>query len=158
MLQGLLRFCLSRRPLALITFFAFLGLGYMAFRTLNIEAYPDPAPPIIEIIAQWPGQSPEEVERYVTVPIEIGWIGFLKYVVKRFVFRYDLPLLCSDRQYAAALLKGERISRFRPPAPGYGTHFGFDYRDVDEILARKAQARVESWNSGTARFYFIGGA
>ena len=72
MLQGLLRFCLSRRPLALITFFAFLGLGYMAFRTLNIEAYPDPAPPIIEIIAQWPGQSPEEVERYVTVPIEIA--------------------------------------------------------------------------------------
>ena len=27
------------------------------------EAYPDPAPPIIELIAQWPGQSPEEVER-----------------------------------------------------------------------------------------------
>lgn len=93
----------------------------------------------------------------ITVPIEIGWIGFLKYVVKRLVFRYDLPLKCTDRQYAAALLKGERISRFRPPAPGYGTHFGFDYRDVDEILARKAQVSVESWNSGTSRFYFIGG-
>ena len=39
---------------------------------LNIEAYPDPAPPIIEIIAQYPGQSPEEVERYVTIPIEIA--------------------------------------------------------------------------------------
>ena len=72
MLQGLIRFCLSRRPLALITFAAFLGLGYAAFTTLNIEAYPDPAPPIIEIIAQWPGQSPEEVERYVTVPIEVA--------------------------------------------------------------------------------------
>lgn len=94
----------------------------------------------------------------ITVPIEIGWIGFLKYVVKRFVFRYDLPLRCNDRQYAAALLKGERIGRFRSPAPGYGTHFGFDYRDVDEILARKAQVRVETWNSGTSRFYFIEGA
>ena len=72
MLQGLVAFCLSRRPLALISFFVFLGLGYAAFRTMNIEAYPDPAPPIIEIIAQWPGQSPEEVERYVTVPIEIA--------------------------------------------------------------------------------------
>ncbi len=72
MLQALIAFCLSRRPLALITFFSFLGLGYATFRTLNIEAYPDPAPPIIEIIAQWPGQSPEEVERYVTVPIEIA--------------------------------------------------------------------------------------
>ena len=48
------------------------GIGYAAFTTLNIEAYPDPAPPIIELIAQWPGQSPEEVERYVTIPIEIA--------------------------------------------------------------------------------------
>src|SRR5262245_45012091 len=72
MLPGLISFCLSRRPLVLISFAAFIGLGYVAFTTLNIEAYPDPAPPIIEIIAQWPGQSPEEVERYVTIPLEIA--------------------------------------------------------------------------------------
>ena len=72
MLRGLIAFTLGRRPLALILFFAFLGLGYATFLRLNIEAYPDPAPPIVEIIAQWPGQSPEEVERYVTVPIEIA--------------------------------------------------------------------------------------
>ena len=72
MLRSLIAGCLSRRPLVVLIFIAFLGIGYAAFRTLNIEAYPDPAPPIIEIIAQWPGQSPEEVERYVTVPIEIA--------------------------------------------------------------------------------------
>src|SRR3982750_3860161 len=72
MLRGLIAFCLSRRPLVLITFAAFLALGYAAFTALNIEAYPDPAPPIIEIIAQSPGQSPEEMERYVTIPIEIA--------------------------------------------------------------------------------------
>jgi heavy metal efflux system protein len=72
MLRTLINTCLARRPLVVIAFFAFIGLGYTAFRTLNIEAYPDPAPPIIEIIAQWPGQSPEEVERYVTIPIEIA--------------------------------------------------------------------------------------
>src|SRR3979411_458047 len=72
MLRSLIAFCLSRRPLILITFAAFLALGYAAFTTLNIEAYPDPAPPIIEIIAQNPGQSPEEMERYVTIPIEIA--------------------------------------------------------------------------------------
>ena len=49
-----------------------MALGFAAFLQLNIEAYPDPAPPIIEIIAQYPGQSPEEVERYVTIPIEIA--------------------------------------------------------------------------------------
>src|SRR3979409_1053612 len=53
-------------------FAACLGLGYAAFLTLNIEAYPDPAPPIIEIIAQQQGQSPEEVERYITIPIEVA--------------------------------------------------------------------------------------
>src|SRR5246127_3276460 len=72
MLRQIIAFCLTRRPLVLVTFAAFLALGYAAFTTLNIEAYPDPAPPIIEIIAQYPGQSPEEVERYVTIPIEIA--------------------------------------------------------------------------------------
>jgi cobalt-zinc-cadmium resistance protein CzcA len=72
MLRNVIAFCLARRPLVLISFAAFLGLGYAAFTVLNIEAYPDPAPPIIEIIAQYPGQSPEEMERYVTIPIEIA--------------------------------------------------------------------------------------
>lgn len=72
MLRSLIAFCLSRRPLVLVSFAAFLGLGYAAFLALNIEAYPDPAPPIIEVIAQRGGQSPEEMERYVTIPIEIA--------------------------------------------------------------------------------------
>src|SRR3979490_1807092 len=72
MLRSLIAFCLSRRLLVMVAFAAFLGLGFVAFLTLNIEAYPDPAPPIIEIIAQQQGQSPEEVERYVTIPIEIA--------------------------------------------------------------------------------------
>src|SRR3954470_22156167 len=72
MLRSLIAFCLSRRLLVMVAFAAFLGLGGVAFLTLNIEAYPDPAPPIIEIIAQQAGQSPEEVERYITIPIEIA--------------------------------------------------------------------------------------
>ncbi|MFZ5734697.1 MAG: efflux RND transporter permease subunit [Pseudomonadota bacterium] len=72
MLRGLIAFCLARRSLVLIGLIAFIGLGAAAFRSMNIEAYPDPSPPIIEIIAQWPGQSPEEVERYITIPLEIA--------------------------------------------------------------------------------------
>jgi cobalt-zinc-cadmium resistance protein CzcA len=72
MLRSLIAFCLSRRLLVLVSFAAFLGLGLAAFFAMNIEAYPDPAPPIIEIIAQYPGQSPEEMERYVTIPIEVA--------------------------------------------------------------------------------------
>ena len=58
--------------LVMVAFLAFIVIGSVAFLALNIEAYPDPAPPIIEIIAQQAGQSPEEVERYITIPIEIA--------------------------------------------------------------------------------------
>jgi cobalt-zinc-cadmium resistance protein CzcA len=88
MIRSLIAACLSRRPLVLIGFAAFLGIGAGAFSVLNIEAYPDPAPPIIEIIAQYPGQSPEEVERYVTIPIEIAVASTpgLKYIRSNSVF------------------------------------------------------------------------
>src|SRR5712671_8179324 len=88
MIRGLISTCLSRRPLVLIAFAAFLAIGFGAFRAMNIEAYPDPAPPIIEIIAQYPGQSPEEVERYVTIPIEIALASTpgLKYVRSNTVY------------------------------------------------------------------------
>src|SRR6202165_2392935 len=88
MLRHLIALCLARRPLVLISFAAFLALGLAAFTTLNIEAYPDPAPPIIELIAQYPGQSPEEVERYVTIPIEIAVSSTpgLKYVRSNTVY------------------------------------------------------------------------
>ena len=49
------------------------GLG--AYRALDIEAYPNPVPPLVEVITQPPGWSAEEVERYVTIPMEIGVSG-----------------------------------------------------------------------------------
>ncbi len=59
----------------LIVFIGFMSAGFYAFRKLNIEAYPDPAPPIIEVITQSAGQSAEEMERYITIPIEIQLAG-----------------------------------------------------------------------------------
>jgi cobalt-zinc-cadmium resistance protein CzcA len=50
----------------------FIGAGTVAFSRLNIEAYPNPAPVILEITAQSPGLSAEEMERYFTIPIEVG--------------------------------------------------------------------------------------
>ena len=49
--------------------------GLFAYKTLNIEAYPDPVPPLVDIITQNPGQSSEEIERYITIPIEIQMAG-----------------------------------------------------------------------------------
>src|SRR5437899_3513781 len=50
----------------------FIGAGLVALSKLNIEAYPNPAPVILEITAQAAGQSAEEMERYYTIPIEVG--------------------------------------------------------------------------------------
>ena len=72
MLKGLLVFGLTRRPLVLLGLLVFLGAGLFAFSRLNIEAYPNPAPVILEITAQAPGLSAEEMERYFTIPIEVG--------------------------------------------------------------------------------------
>ena len=46
--------------------------GVVSFARLNIEAYPDPVPPLVDIVTQNPGQSAEEIERYITMPIEVG--------------------------------------------------------------------------------------
>ncbi len=72
MLKGLLTFGLTRRPIVLLGLFVFAGAGLLAFSRLNIEAYPNPAPVILEITAQSAGQSAEEMERYFTIPIEVG--------------------------------------------------------------------------------------
>jgi heavy metal efflux system protein len=72
LLKGLLTFSLTRRPLVLLGLLAFIGAGIFAFFRLNIEAYPNPAPVILEITAQSPGLSAEEMERYYTIPIEVG--------------------------------------------------------------------------------------
>src|SRR5271170_6430934 len=50
-------------------------VGLAAYKELDIEAYPNPVPPLVEIITQPPGWSAEETERYVTVPLEIGLSG-----------------------------------------------------------------------------------
>lgn len=72
MMKGLLAFGLTRRAIILLGLLVFTGGGLFAFSMLNIEAYPNPAPVIIEITAQAPGLSAEEMERYYTVPMEIG--------------------------------------------------------------------------------------
>ena len=50
-------------------------VGLAAYRRLDIEAYPNPVPPLVEVITQPPGWSAEETERYVTIPLEIGLSG-----------------------------------------------------------------------------------
>jgi heavy metal efflux system protein len=70
---------LKQRILVVILAAVMIVGGLFAYKSLNIEAYPDPVPPLVDIITQNPGQSSEEIERYITIPIEIQMAG-LPYV------------------------------------------------------------------------------
>jgi cobalt-zinc-cadmium resistance protein CzcA len=71
-LKSILAFGLTRRAIILLGLLVFIVGGAIAFYKLNIEAYPNPAPVILEITAQAPGLSAEEMERYYTIPMEVG--------------------------------------------------------------------------------------
>jgi heavy metal efflux system protein len=72
---GLIVVALKQRILMFVLMIAVFIGGGIAFMKLNIEAYPDPVPPLVDIIAQSSGQSAEEMERYITIPIEIQMAG-----------------------------------------------------------------------------------
>jgi heavy metal efflux system protein len=72
MLKAILGYALGRRAIILLCLFVFIAAGLIAYSKLNIEAYPNPAPVILEITAQAAGLSAEEMEKYYTTPMEIG--------------------------------------------------------------------------------------
>jgi cobalt-zinc-cadmium resistance protein CzcA len=74
-MRQIVAFALQRRPLIILLFFTFIVIGLVGFTRLNIEAYPDPVPPQVVIITQNPGQSAEEIERYVSIPVEVAMAG-----------------------------------------------------------------------------------
>ena len=74
-MQKLIAWVLDNPLIVLILTLALGCYGAYAFVSVNVEAYPDPAPPIIEVIALSPGASAEEMERQVTIPLEVGLAG-----------------------------------------------------------------------------------
>src|SRR5215475_5385565 len=74
-MQAIVGAALQQRVLVLILSVALIVGGIFAYKQLNIEAYPDPVPPLVEIVTQNPGQSSEEIERYITIPIEVQMTG-----------------------------------------------------------------------------------
>jgi cobalt-zinc-cadmium resistance protein CzcA len=75
MLRALVDFALKNRWLVLGGVVVLTAWGIVSFRNLPIEAYPDVANNYVQIITQWPGRSAEEIERQVTVPVEIQMAG-----------------------------------------------------------------------------------
>jgi heavy metal efflux system protein len=74
-MNAIVTFALRQRVLIVVLLVMMLTAGAASFHALNIEAYPDPVPPLVDIVTQSTGQSAEEIERYITVPLEIQMAG-----------------------------------------------------------------------------------
>jgi heavy metal efflux system protein len=72
LVKSIIHFGLTRSAIIVLGLVVFCAAGIAAFAKLNIEAYPNPAPVILEITAQAPGLSAEEMEKYYTIPMEVG--------------------------------------------------------------------------------------
>ena len=88
MILRLVAWAVDNRLVVFLMALVLAGFGTYAFIHVNVEAYPDPAPAIVEVIAQYPGASAEEVERQVTVPLEVALAGMpgLEYTRSKSLF------------------------------------------------------------------------
>jgi len=118
--KPLIAFCLSRRAIVVFALLLFALAGLVAFRDLNIEAYPNPTPVILEITAQAPGLSAEEMERYYTRPMEIALYttpgidvirstSFYGLSFVRVVFKYGVDFHFAYAQAAIALQQNANL-------------------------------------------------
>ncbi|GJD81409.1 efflux RND transporter permease subunit [Methylobacterium gregans] len=89
-MNSLIVFSLRQRVLVFLGFLVMMGLGYASYTQLNIEAYPDPVPPLVDVITQNPGQSAEEIERYITIPLEVALAGIPNATVVRTISLFGL--------------------------------------------------------------------
>ncbi|MGH7166580.1 MAG: efflux RND transporter permease subunit [Nitrospiraceae bacterium] len=119
MVASIVEFSLVQRVLLCVLGFLLLFGGLYAFHLLDIVAYPDPSPPMIEVITQHPGWSAEEIERLVAIPIELALTG--------------MPGLADIRSLSIFGLSDIKVY----------FDFGTDYfRDRQEVLNRLAMVTL----------------
>ncbi len=112
---------LRQRFLVILATFLLIGTGSWSLNRLPVEAYPDLSPPMVEIITQWPGHAAEEVERLITVPVEVEMNGIPRMTVVRSISLYglsDVRLTFSDGtdNYFARQRVFERLPDLSLPA------------------------------------------
>jgi len=118
-MDRLVSFAVNRRFMMVGLFIAVIVGGLVAFQQLNIEAYPDPTPPMVDVVTQSPGLSAEEIERYITIPLETQVAGIKNLNVIRTISLYglsDVKLQFSfDFTYEQALQQVlNRLSQLSP--------------------------------------------
>ena len=158
MIHRIVQASLRQRFLVImLTGFITIG-GILSFQRMPVDAYPDLSPPRVEIISQWPGHAAEEVERLVTLPLELEMNGVPRMAVMRSISLYGLSdvILTFDEStdvYFARQVVFERLSQATLPTgvvPSLAPLFspsGLVYRYVLESPDRSAQElkTIEDW-------------
>ncbi len=137
MLRALVDFALTNRWLVLGGVLVMTAWGVVSFRNLPIEAYPDVANNYVQIITQWPGRSAEEIERQVTVPVEIQMAGIphLTHLRSTTLAGLSSLMLIFDDNSTSDVNREhvlERLSQVTLPA-GLVPQMGTDWSPVGQI-------------------------
>src|SRR5208283_2844820 len=90
MIHHIVQFALRQRFLILMLALLVIIAGALSFQQMPVDAYPDLSPPLVEVITQWPGHAAEEIERLVTLPIELQMNGVPHMVFMRSISLYGL--------------------------------------------------------------------
>jgi cobalt-zinc-cadmium resistance protein CzcA len=138
MIRRLVDFALNSRFLVAIFAVLLFGWGYISFKALPIEAYPDVANNYVQVITQWPGRAAEEVEQQVTVPLEIVMNGIphLQHLRSTSLFGLSSLMLifddASDNDWNRQKVL-ERLSSVTLPQ-NLQPQIGSDYSPVGQIM------------------------
>jgi len=158
MIHRVVQFALRQRFMVLTLTLFVVAAGALSFQRMPVDAYPDLSPPMVELITQWPGHASEEVERLVTLPLELAMNGVPNMVVMRSITLYglsDVRLTFEDNvdPYFARQVVFERLSDAQLPSgvmPSLAPLFspsGLVYRYVLESPDRSPQElkTFEDW-------------
>jgi cobalt-zinc-cadmium resistance protein CzcA len=151
MVRALIRWSLDNPLLVILVSLAVAGVGIYAFININVEAYPDPAPATIDVLAQWPGASAEEMERQVTIPLEIALAGMphlkttltkslygLSHVRNVFAYGYDYEKarqeVINRLQFVQGLPQG--VNALLSPANPIGEIYRYTLKSPTNVLGQ----------------------
>src|SRR5471032_2011749 len=158
MIDRIVSFALSNRFIVVVLMLGLSAWGVVSFRNLPIDAYPDLSPPQVQIVTQWPGHAAEEIERLITIPLEVEMNGIPKLDALRSISLYGLSSITMNFMYDtdpyfAREQAFERIADAQVPSgvtPGMSPLFspsGLIYRYVLQSPDRSAQELkiLEDW-------------
>ncbi|MDO3386553.1 CusA/CzcA family heavy metal efflux RND transporter [Gilvimarinus sp. SDUM040013] len=183
-MQRIIELALSSRPFVFLFFVAVLLAGYFSYQNLSVEAYPDISPALVQVFVETEGLAPEEVEKYVTYPIENAMSGLPQLDYVRSISNFGLSVVNiyfyeNTDIYFARQLVGERLQlaredipeqfgapRMGPISTGLGQVLFYVLEDKNNQYSNSQLREVQDWLvklnlqtvKGVAEVLSVGGA